>query len=139
VKKLSNYTLVFIINWTWGIIQTLAGFVGFLIHIRKPHYRYKGSIVTIVKGRWGGVSLGSFIFIDTDIPKKDAPKSNFINHEYGHTLQSALLGPLFLIIIGLPSIIWAGLFSDWRQRHGKSYYWLFTESWADRLGGVRRG
>jgi len=99
---------VFLINATWGAIQTLVGFVGFLIHIGKPHYFYKGSIITVVKGNWGGISLGAFIFIDTDITKADAPKSNFVNHEYGHSLQSILLGPFYLLIIGLPSIIWRG-------------------------------
>ena len=129
---------IFLLNATWGAIQTLVGFVGFLIHIGKPHYFYKGSIVTIVKGSWGGISLGAFIFIDAEITKTDAPKSSFVNHEYGHTLQSILLGPLFLLIIGLPSLIWAGLFDEWRYKHKKSYYWLYTENWADRLGGVKR-
>jgi len=137
-KKQVKTITIFLLNATWGFIQTLVGFIGFLIYIGKPHYIYKGSIITVVKGNWGGISLGSFIFIDADIAKADAPKSKFINHEYGHTLQSILLGPLYLLIIGLPSIVWAGLFDDWRIKHKKSYYWLYTESWADKLGGVER-
>jgi len=130
--------MIFILNITWGILQTFIGFIGFLIFIGKPHYRYKGSIVTVVKGSWGGISLGAFIFIDEDIPKNRAPESDFINHEYGHCLQSIILGPIYLLVIGLPSIIWAWLFESWRYKNRKSYYWLYTESWADRLGGVKR-
>ena len=129
---------IFLTNFTWGIVQTIAGLLGFLIHIRKPHYWYKGSIVTVVRGHWGGVSLGAFIFVCADIPKERAPASDFINHEYGHCLQSVRLGPLFFLVIGLPSLIWAGCFNDWRQKRNKSYYWLYCERWADKLGGVRR-
>ena len=133
------YLTKFLINITWGFLQSLIGLCGFLIHIRKPHYFYKGTIVTVVKGNWGGISLGAFIFIDENIPKHRAPESEFINHEYGHTRQSIILGPLYLLIIGLPSLIWAWLFERWRIKRNKSYYWLYTESWADRLGGVKRG
>ena len=28
-------------------------------------------------------------------------------HEYGHTVQSMILGPFYLLAVGLPSIIWA--------------------------------
>ena len=53
----------------------------------------------------GGVTLGRYIFVNqnyTDL-------SNVILHEIGHTKQSRILGPLYLIIIGIPSISWAGL------------------------------
>lgn len=137
MKKVTNF-IVFLLNCTWGIVQTLAGFIGFLIFIRKPHYWYKGSIVTAIQGNWGGVSLGAFIFIDTDIAKVSAPVSKFVNHEYGHSLQSIFLGPLYLLVIGLPSIIWAGCFAGWRYKHQKSYYWLYCEKLADKWGGVKR-
>ena len=56
-----------------------------------------------------------------------------IKHEKGHAIQSLYLGPLYLIVIGLPSIIWAGLIYKHTK---KSYYWFYTEAWADRLGRV---
>ena len=141
MKRIYNKTaqfFVLLLNCAWGIVQTFAGFIGFLIFVRKPHYWYKGSVVTVVKGRWGGVSLGAFIFIDTDIPKYLASAAEFVNHEYGHCLQSVLLGPLYFLIIGLPSLIWAGCFEGWRIKHKKSYYWLYCERWADRWGDVKR-
>lgn len=35
-----------------------------------------------------------------------------IKHEYGHQLQSYILGPLYLLIIGLPSGLWCWFVQD---------------------------
>lgn len=135
MKKMLNI-LMFIWLWVFGVTQTLVGFVGFLIHIRKKHYWYKGTVVTYVPGNWGGVSLGAFIFIDSDIDKAAACDGNaFVNHERGHSIQSCLLGPIWWFVVGIPSVLWAGIFSK-KSKH--TYYWFYCERWADRLGGVER-
>jgi len=126
--------LIFVINLLWGFIQSFIGFAVFLFMLRKPHYWYKGSIITIKEGNWGGISLGAFVFIDKNIPKDRAAASDFVNHERGHSIQSIALGPLYLFIIGLPSLIWAGCFENWRRKHKKDYYWFYTERWADKWG-----
>ena len=135
--------LVFILNGTWGAVQSLIGSVIFLLYAGKPHYRYKGCVVTTnaksrLMPRRYGVSLGVFVFTSEDITKDRAQDDKLINHEYGHCLQSILLGPLFMVIIGIPSMTWMLLFENWRRRHNKSYYSLCIEAWADRLGGVKR-
>lgn len=58
-------------------------------------------------------------------------------HEYGHSRQSLYLGPLYLIVVGLPSIIWAGFVYN-LVRKEISYYDVYPENWADKLGGVNR-
>lgn len=78
----------------------------------------------------GGLSLGKYIFIPKGVGV------NYIKHEYGHTLQSKYLGWFYLIVIGLPSIIWAGCFEGYRKKHKVSYYAFYTEKWANKLGGV---
>jgi len=50
-----------------------------------------------------------------------------LQHEHGHTIQSKILGPFYLFVIGLPSIIWAGLFNKYREKNNVSYYSLYTE------------
>ena len=57
-------------------------------------------------------------------------------HEYGHTIQSLMLGPLYLVVIGLPSALWLNTPSFVRKRRqGRtSYYAFYTERWANRLG-----
>ena len=57
-------------------------------------------------------------------------------HEYGHTIQSLLLGPLYLIIIGIPSASWANIpyFRNKRRKDKISYFSFFTEKWANSWG-----
>jgi hypothetical protein len=57
-------------------------------------------------------------------------------HEYGHTIQSLILGPLYLFVIGAPSLLWAGIpaFSRMRRRRQMSYYRFYPERWANHLG-----
>lgn len=90
--------------------------------------------------KWnGGMSLSTHIFLPFDDLEGTAWEEEYIKHEYGHTIQSRYLGPAYLLVIGLPSIIWAGCFENWRKKHNKSYYWFYTEKSADNLGGVKRG
>ena len=56
----------------------------------------------------------------------------------GHRKQSMMLGPLYLIVIGLPSLIWAALHSSVRRLRTVDYFSFYTEKWADRLGDVKR-
>lgn len=119
------------IQWTWGLPQTLAGFILFLLFRKHPHYSYHGAIVT----EWNSpdsVGLGMFIMLARDHDGK-AP---LLVHEYGHTIQSLILGPLFLLIAGLPSFAWAGLpmARKYRRKHRMSYYAVYPENWANRLG-----
>ncbi len=118
---------------TWGLVQTLAGLVVFLSCPGCRHAFHRGAVVTVWR-RWDGLSLGLFVFV----PEGEDPR--LLRHEYGHTLQSLLLGPLYLPVIGLPSLLWAGLPALKRRRRmrGRSYYDFYTERWADRWGGVDR-
>ena len=133
-----GHFIIFFLNCTWGIIQSFIGLIIFLVFINKPHFWYECCIVTVsasfkslkIKG---GLSLGIFIFTSDYIEKEQIKKSSLVKHEYGHALQSSLLGPLFLPIVGFPSLIWAGCFAGWRKKHKKDYYSFYTESWADKM------
>ena len=63
-------------------------------------------------------------------------KSSLLVHEYGHTIQSLILGPLYLIVIGIPSALWGFLPNLHKKRKDDqiSYFSFFTEGWANRLG-----
>lgn len=128
-----------VLHFTWGIIQSLVGlfvYIYFLAFSKNDvkRFMYKGQPVTYVKGSWGGITLGFFTFVDDSCTYSD----KIVAHEYGHTIQSIIFGPLWIIFFGIPSLIWAGFFDKWRVKHNKSYYWFYTESLADRLGGVER-
>ena len=80
----------------------------------------------------GGISLGKYIIVN------QFARDNTIYHELGHCRQSMYLGWLYLIVIGIPSIVWAGLYGTIIKPSANGYYKFFTEKWADRLGNVVR-
>jgi hypothetical protein len=84
-----------------------------------------------------GVSLGNFIFwSDSDlamIPLKPDNKQ----HEFGHSIQSLFFGPLYLVLVGLPSILRVVYGTIHFRLYGKRwehYYDGYPENWADSLG-----
>jgi hypothetical protein len=58
-------------------------------------------------------------------------------HELGHQRQSEMFGPLYLLIVGLPSIIRARIWVG-RKLPPLDYYKGWPENQADKLGGVER-
>lgn len=129
---------------SWGLLQSLLGFAVFLRHIKSPHFAFHGAVVTQWENR-SSVSLGMFVFV-TKEPffcdklsgeySKEELSSRLLVHEYGHTIQSMLLGPLYLLAIGIPSTLWGFLPAAGRLRREKpmSYFAFFTEKWANGLG-----
>lgn len=132
-----------LLQWTWGILQNIVGAFIFLLFIKNKHYFWHGSIVTIWNSKTASLGIGMFIFLrkprpgedTTDIPKSGDYAETLV-HEYGHTVQSIILGPLFLPIIALPSLLWCGLpfFVRYRKEKSVSYYSFYPEKWANYLG-----
>lgn len=90
---------------------------------------YRGAVVyrTRLMERLGGVCLGPAILVAPDFP--DA----VVAHEWGHFRQHLRLGPLYLLVIGLPSVTHA----LWHRAHPeRDYFAFYTERWANSLGGV---
>ena len=120
--------------FSWQLPQNVVGIIW--LNINLIFYYGISHIKTIndniyvyeIPTRIGSVSLGKYIICSKN------PSENTIKHEYGHCKQSMILGPLYLIIIGIPSIIWASVYLN----TNKSYYWFYTEKWADKLGKVNR-
>ena len=121
-----------LIQCTWGLPQTLAGFILFIKYRKTKHISFKGSIVTYWPKK-GGISLGMFTFVEDRLGRQVEVQ----NHEYGHTIQSLILGPLYLIVVGIPSFIWCNLpyFRKKRQLKHISYNSFFVEKNADWIGG----
>lgn len=133
--------LYVLLQCTWGLLQTAAG-VAVLLRYRKcPHSRYHGAVVTVYP-LYSSLSLGPFIFL-SDKPPRDRRglvphgeiSRRLLVHEYGHTVQSLLLGPLYLPAVGLPSALWAHLPACQQKWRGEvSYFSFFTEKTANSLG-----
>lgn len=96
---------------------------------------YHNALITYIdKKNFGGVSLGMFIFINKN-RVGDARHDTKI-HEYGHTVQTMILGPLWLFVIAIPSVIWCNTpyFVKMRNKKNISYYRLYCEGWSNLCG-----
>lgn len=134
-----------VVQLTWGFLQSLIGFVLFLINLKREHYIYHGAVVT----KWklsSSISLGLFVFVAENYPAhykkgkliytKEEMQKRLLVHEYGHTIQSLIFGPLYLIVMGIPSCVWAGFPPVVKNRIKKHipYCAFFTERFANFLG-----
>lgn len=136
--------LFWIAQWTWGLPQNVAGLVWLVLNGKRPRRNFKGAVVTSTNNWPGGVSLGMFIFADDHVlPKgwvdradEKAGINKLIAHEYGHCIQSLILGPLYLPTVGLTSFIWArsARMQKRRRVRGIDYYDFWCERWANALG-----
>lgn len=137
-KYAAEHILYTLIQWTWGIVQNSLGLlIWILLSIVNPKRRrgyYHGAILT----HWAfpfSMGLGMFIFYGHGDKEESYAKSVLV-HEYGHTLQSCLLGPLFMPVIAIPSCVWAftPAFVRGRKAGRWTYFDLYAESWANKWG-----
>lgn len=124
--------LFYLIQFTCGLPQNILGFL--LSRKYKKSQKFFGANIYYHDQNWGGVSLGMFIIM-SGINGKEWTESVKV-HEYGHSLQSLILGPFYLLFIGLPSMIWckSKRFINYRAQNNISYYSFYTEKWANYLG-----
>lgn len=134
--------LFFIIQLIWGFPQYLMGLSIAFIYRNCPRFSFRCSFVTIWDKGYS-MSLGQYIFLtnnpypyvteDQDIEKV---YQKILVHEYGHSIQSLILGPLYLIVIGIPSYSWGTIpiFHKLRVNKNISYFDLFCEKNANTLG-----
>lgn len=127
-----------ILSWIWQFPQNICGYIYKMVSkenrlalINHPIANRLGAEV-LLKGSRGGVTLGKYVFIHED----DRDLEDTIIHELGHVKQSKILGPLYLLVIGLPSILhcWYNDFVDCCWEDGRYHYeHFYTESWAEKL------
>lgn len=120
-----------VLLYIWQLPQNLVGLIIRLFCKGEQKRTVAGITIYYLKSFPGGISLGNTIIVGSlyDLTVK---------HEHGHQIQSRYLGPLYLFVIGIPSIIWAGLYGPVIKPTKNGYYKFYTEKWADRLGGVVR-
>ena len=128
--------LFYLVQWSWGLPVNLIGGIAFLFctKIKKRRWQHFGySYIVYLPWNAGGLSLGIFIFMRDNHKSKKWTYNTRI-HEYGHTWQCLLLGPLYYIIIAIPSMIWCNCFESYRKKNNVSYYKLYCEAWANKWG-----
>lgn len=115
----------------WQLPQVLLAIAVLAATRARRRQLYRGVAVFEAARPRGGVSFGPIILMN-----RSARSERLLRHEYGHSRQSVMLGPFYLIVVGLPSVTFAAL-----TRAGlldrQTYFTRFPENWADRLGGVQ--
>lgn len=131
--------LFYLIQFTWGLPQNIAGALLAFLYRKNKKEIYHNSLITYHDSDWGGISLGIFILLNDNRSKEWIDKTKV--HEYGHTIQSLILGPLYIFIIGIPSIIWcnAKKYVQMRKEKNISYFDFYPEKWANSLGSKTTG
>jgi hypothetical protein len=131
-------TLKEILLYIWQLPQNLLGLI--MLLFMRPYVskeKYRGITYVVSKKMSGGISLGNYVILSNTYKSKNISQKTW-DHEWGHTRDSRMFGPLYLIVIGLPSIIWAWMYGTIIKTSHNGYYKFYTEKRADRLGGVVR-
>lgn len=130
-----------ILLYIWQLPQNLCGLFykniskdNRIAEVENDDSRSVGAKVYLQKSL-GGVTLGKYIFINQDYTDKEF----VIKHECGHVKQSKILGPLYLLVIGIPSLLhaWLSKYIGCCYKNGEyNYYHFYTESSANKLMGI---
>jgi len=133
--------------YIWQLPQHIIGFILKLTSKATRNFDVDGKTVKVYFSNFtfgSGVDLGQYILFDY---KKYARRSHYksfynrVRHEYGHSRQSIMLGPLYLFAVGIPSAlrkIYHNMkHSSWSYaKKTKWYYSSYPENWANKLGNV---
>lgn len=132
MKKINNY-IKDSIKWLWQFPQNMLALCieGILCQAAYREGKADGNTIIVNIVLPSAMSLGDYLFVNPMSSQKS------IQHECGHSKQSDILGPLYLIVIGIPSLLHnmahylcSKIGIKW------NYYSFYTESWANKLVGI---
>lgn len=112
-----------ILKYIWQLPQHLVALF-MLLFVKYRVYDYYGKKVYISKFKNICFSLGNYIFLS----QKRMNETTYLAHEYGHSIQSEILGPIYLLVIGITSAV--------NPYSGAKRFNNPVEKWANKLGGV---
>lgn len=133
--ELNNKFLTVLVNtilFVWQIFQWLPGLILLVIFHSCDVYHNKDAHIMVIKVNKGYInknacfSCGPIIFVTPDCD------DNTIRHETGHSVQSLIFGPLFHIVVTIPSVIRFFIKRSKNLDHG----W-YLSAWPE--GGCRLG
>ena len=132
MKKINNY-IKDSIKWLWQFPQNMLALCieGILCEAAYREGKADGNTIIVNIVLPSAMSLGDYLFVNPMSSQKT------IQHECGHSKQSDMLGPLYLIVIGIPSLLHnmahylcSKIGIKW------NYYSFYTEYWANKLVGI---
>ena len=136
--KLNNKVLNIVVNFIlmlWQLPQLLTGLIALAIFHNYEWYTNEDAGITVLKvnkGNFNGgacFSSGPFIFVTPYCTEE------IIKHETGHSKQSLYFGPLFHIVVSIPSIC-LFIYRRAKNKDTKWYYSHWPENDANKSGHV---
>jgi hypothetical protein len=127
---MEKWMLVF--AYLWELPQNLLGLAVWLLVRKAVHSSETDHGRRFHRVERFGISLGRNIFWYESGDSKEIKK-----HEYGHSIQSRRLGPLYLMLVGIPSALRAlyhWLYPKLTGKPWNNYFLGYPEKWADTLG-----
>lgn len=124
--------IVFTLLCIWQLPQLLVAlvmlpFIGKLKLVADRHFNF----CFVGEKMSGGISLGPFAFISKNLNNSQR-REEYIAHELdGHTVDSKIWGPLYLFVVGIPSVMNAAF--DFTE----CYYDFYTEKRANKFANLR--
>lgn len=117
-----------------GLITALICILFLKGKVHKNGY----TIIIEVGGNWGGVNLGCISLCGgyTTVCPDENWFQHTRRHEFGHSLQNLIFGPLFPFIVAIPSAI-RYHYQNYRSKKGlpnKEYDAIWFEGTATRWG-----
>ena len=121
------------IKWLWQFPQNILALCieGVLCQAAYRVGKVEGNTIIVNITLPSAMSLGDYLFVNPQASQW------VIQHECGHSKQSDILGPLYLIIIGIPSLL-HNIIHQLCSKVGIkwNYYSFYTEHWANKLAGL---
>lgn len=134
--------MIELLLFIWQFPQNILGIL--LINFFRPtkiHVLDNGVCVYYSDTMMGGISLGKYCIVNSRYYRENMYESltfSTVRHEaIGHTKQSRILGWLYLILIGLPSFLWAAI-RTFGAFNNIPYHCFYTEKWADKIANIER-
>lgn len=124
----SHKVLYYVLNYTWGILGTIIGWLVFLFlktfRKIKPAYCKHYKFNRLVNDWDYSFSIGTVVVCGW------SPEIDILQHEIGHTIQNAMFGPLTIFIVYIPSAIRC----QWRSHQeakGKKLKTEYDDIWFE--------
>ncbi len=139
--EMMNRKLILTLVFLWELPQNLLGIVVLaVIMVRKSILKFElKNHLFCIETQNIGLSLGWFVFWTPSGNRFSSIENDCLLHELGHAKQSLMLGPFYLIVVGIPSlsrVVYRCLYRRILGFAWNNYYNGFPENWADSLGGI---
>ena len=136
--EFKNKFVTYLVNFflaIWQFPQVLIAIILLAILYNAELYRNEHAGITVIKvnkkSMFGNAcfSLGPVIFVSQNSYEA------IYKHESGHSKQSLYLGPLYLLVVAIPSVIlfW---YTKLKNKDLAFYNSHYPENWANAEGGV---